>query len=48
MTLSTALNVNSSVGLFFKDWIPIVEGETISYEVSLHEEADLDKVTMTT
>lgn len=42
--MSNALNVNSSVGLFFKDWVPIVEGETLEYEVSLYEDADLDKV----
>lgn len=36
--------MNSSVGLFFRDWAKITEGETILYEVSLYEDADPDKV----
>lgn len=40
----TALNVNASVGLFFEDWVEISEGQTLEYEVSLYEDADLDKV----
>ncbi|CAM9651759.1 unnamed protein product, partial [Choristocarpus tenellus] len=43
VTLSQGLNVNSSVGLFFKDWETIGEGETLEYTVSLYEGADLDK-----
>lgn len=39
-----ALNVNSTVGIFFKDWVDIVSGETLEYEVSLYEDADTDKV----
>ncbi|CAM9313629.1 unnamed protein product [Discosporangium mesarthrocarpum] len=43
VTLNQGLNVNSSVGLFFKDWETIGEDETLEYEVSLHEDADLEK-----
>lgn len=39
-----ALNINATVGLFFEDWVEIREGETLEYEVSLYEDADLDKV----
>ena len=39
-----ALNINATVGLFFRDWVEIREGETLEYEVSLYEDADLDKV----
>ena len=39
-----ALNINSTVGIFFKDWEEISEGETLEYEVSLYEDADTDKV----
>lgn len=39
-----ALNINSSVGIYFEDWKEIFEGETIDFEVSLYEDADLDKV----
>lgn len=44
INLLNALNVNSSVGLFFIDWESIVEGQTLEYTVTLHEGADLDKV----
>lgn len=44
MTMVNALNINATVGLFFKDWVEIREGEELEYEVSLHEDADLDKV----
>lgn len=44
LQMTNALNVNQSVGLYFQDWAKIEEGETIEYEVSLYEEADLDKV----
>lgn len=44
--MTNALNVNASVGLFFKDWVPITEGDTIEYEVSLYKDADLDKVSV--
>lgn len=39
-----ALNINGTVGIFFKDWVEIAEADSIEYEVSLYEEADLDKV----
>ena len=39
-----ALNINSTVGIFFEDWVEITEGDTLDYEVSLYEGADLDKV----
>lgn len=39
-----ALNINSTVGIFFKDWVDIESGETLEYEVSLYEDADTDKV----
>ena len=39
-----ALNINSTVGIFFEDWVEISEGETLEYEVSLYEDADPDKV----
>ena len=39
-----SLNINATVGLFFEDWVEIREGETLEYEVSLYEDADLDKV----
>lgn len=39
-----ALNINSTVGIFFEDWVEISEGMTLEYEVSLYEDADLDKV----
>ncbi|CAN0357622.1 unnamed protein product, partial [Hapterophycus canaliculatus] len=32
-----------SVGSYFEDWKEIYEGETIDFEVSLYEDADLDK-----
>lgn len=44
--MTNALNINSSVGLFFRDWITITDGDTIEYEVSLYEDADLDKVSI--
>lgn len=44
VNMLTALNVNASVGLFFEDWVEISEGLTLEYEVSLYEDADLDKV----
>lgn len=42
--MSNALNIGGTVGIFFEDWVEISEGETLEYEVSLHEEANLDKV----
>lgn len=39
-----ALNINSTVGIFFEDWVEIREGDTLEYNVSLYEGADLDKV----
>lgn len=39
-----ALNINSTVGIFFEDWVEISEGDTLEYEVSLYDGADLDKV----
>lgn len=42
--MTNGLNVNQSVGLFFRDWEKIEEGETLTYNVSLYEDADLDKV----
>lgn len=39
-----ALNINSTVGIFFEDWVEIREGETLEYEVALDEGADLTKV----
>ena len=44
VTMINALNINSTVGIFFEDWVEISEGETLEYEVSLYEDADLDKV----
>ncbi|CAM9508566.1 unnamed protein product, partial [Sphacelaria rigidula] len=41
--LTNGLNINQSVGLFFKDWEKIEEGETLTYNVSLYEDADLKK-----
>eukprot|EP00752_Nemacystus_decipiens_P002900 g2698.t1 len=43
VTMVNALNINATVGLFFEDWVEIREGETLEYEVSLYEDADLDK-----
>lgn len=39
-----ALNINSTVGIFFEDWVEIREGETLEYDVSLYEDADTEKV----
>lgn len=44
VTMVNALNINATVGIFFEDWVDISEGETIDYEVSLYEDADLTKV----
>ena len=44
VTMINALNINSTVGIFFEDWVEISEGMTLEYEVSLYEDADLDKV----
>lgn len=44
VTMINALNINSTVGIFFEDWVEIAEGQTLEYEVSLYEDADLDKV----
>lgn len=44
VTMINALNINSTVGIFFEDWVEISEGETIDYDVSLYEDADTDKV----
>ncbi|CAM9425618.1 unnamed protein product [Ectocarpus fasciculatus] len=43
VTMINALNINATVGIFFEDWVEIREGETLEYEVSLYEDADLDK-----
>ncbi|CAM9547842.1 unnamed protein product [Ectocarpus sp. 6 AP-2014] len=43
VTMINALNINSTVGIFFEDWVEIREGETIDYDVSLYEDADTDK-----
>lgn len=44
VTMVNALNINATVGIFFQDWVDIQEGETLEYEVSLYEDADLTKV----
>lgn len=44
VTMVDALNINATVGIFFDDWVEITEGETLEYEISLYEDADLTKV----
>lgn len=39
-----ALNINSTVGIFFMDWVDIEAGQTLEYNVSLYEDADTDEV----